>query len=85
MFLRATRIEAPPDNIGAAIDNFETNIVKGLRAAPGNQGAVLLVDRQSGSALGVTYWESARALAASEQTGTQSRTQAVKNVPGGRS
>ena len=63
MFLRATRIQTPPDKVGAAIDNFETNIVKGLRSAPGNQGAVLLVDRQSGAALGITYWESAKALA----------------------
>jgi len=82
MFLRATRIQAPPDKIGAAIDNFETNVAKGLRSAPGNQGAVLLVDRHSGAALGVTYWESAKALAASEQTGIQSRTQAIKNVTG---
>jgi heme-degrading monooxygenase HmoA len=84
MFLRATRIQAPPDQVGAAIANFETNVVKALRAAPGNQGAVLLVDRQSGAALGVTYWESAKALAASEQTGIQSRTQAVQNVTGAR-
>jgi quinol monooxygenase YgiN len=84
MFLRATRIQTPPDKVGAAIDNFETNIVKGIRSAPGNQGAVLLVDRQSGAALGVTYWESAKALAASEQTGIQSRTQAVQNVAGAR-
>ena len=84
MFLRATRIQTPPDKVGAAIENFETNIVKGLRSAPGNQGAVLLVDRQSGAALGVTYWESAKALAASEQTGIQSRTQAVQNVSGAR-
>jgi quinol monooxygenase YgiN len=82
MFLRATRVQTPPDKVGAAIDNFETNVVKGLRAAPGNQGAVLLVDRNSGAALGVTYWASAKALAASEQTGIQSRTQAVKNVSG---
>jgi heme-degrading monooxygenase HmoA len=82
MFLRATRIQSPPDKVGTAIDNFEANIVKNLRSAPGNQGVVLLVDRHSGSALGITYWESARALAASEQTGAQSRTQASKNVAG---
>jgi Antibiotic biosynthesis monooxygenase len=81
MFLRATRIQAPPDKLEQAIENFETNIVKGLRSAPGNQGAVLLVNRETGSALGITYWESARALASSEQTGIQSRTQAVKNLP----
>jgi heme-degrading monooxygenase HmoA len=82
MFLRATRIQAPPEKVEQAIENFETNIIKGLRSAPGNQGAVLLVNRQTGAALGVTYWESAKALAASEQTGIQSRTQATKGVPG---
>jgi heme-degrading monooxygenase HmoA len=82
MFLRATRIQAPPDKIGATIENFETKVAKNLRAAPGNQGVVLLVDRHNGSALGITYWESAKALAASEQIGTQSRTQAAQGVPG---
>ena len=82
MFLRATRIQAPPDKVDQAIENFENNLVKSLRSAPGNQGAVLLVNRQTGAALGITYWESAKALAASEQTGIQSRTQATKNVPG---
>jgi hypothetical protein len=82
MFLRATRVQTPPDKVNDAIKNFETNILKGLRSAPGNQGASLLVNRQTGAALGITYWESAKALASSEQIGTQSRTQATKNVPG---
>jgi heme-degrading monooxygenase HmoA len=82
MFLRVTRIQTPPDKAEQAIENFETNIVKGFRAAPGNQGAVLLVDRETGAALGITYWESAKALAASEQTAIQSRVQATKGVPG---
>jgi heme-degrading monooxygenase HmoA len=81
MFLRATRIQAPPDKVDATIENFEKKVAKNLRAAPGNQGAVLLVDRHSGSVLGITYWESAKALAASEQIGTQSRTQAVQGIP----
>ncbi|MGA7911139.1 MAG: antibiotic biosynthesis monooxygenase [Candidatus Dormiibacterota bacterium] len=82
MFLRATRVHTPPEKVEQAIENFETNIVKGLRSAPGNQGAVLLVNRQTGAGLGVTYWETAKALAASEQTGIQSRTQTTKGVPG---
>jgi len=82
MFLRATRVQVPPDKVEAAIENFKTNTVKSLRAAPGNQGAVLLVNRQTGAGLGITYWESAKALAAAEQTGIQSRTQTTKNVPG---
>src|ERR1700687_1332697 len=82
MFLRATRVQTPPDKVNEAIKNFETNILKGLRSAPGNQGVSLLVNRQTGAALGITYWDSAKALANSEQIGTQSRTQTVKNVPG---
>jgi heme-degrading monooxygenase HmoA len=82
MFLRATRVQTPPDKVEAAIENFKTNTVKSLRAAAGNQGAVLLVNRQTGAGIGITYWESARALAAAEQTGIQSRTQMTKNVPG---
>ena len=64
------------------MQNYESNILKTVRATPGNQGAVLLINRQTGAGLGVTYWESAKALAASEQIGTQSRTQATKSVPG---
>src|SRR6267378_2606153 len=82
MFLRATRVQTPPDKVEAAIENFKTNTVKSLRAAAGNQGAVLLVNRQTGAGMGITYWESARALAAAEQTGIQSRTQTTKSVPG---
>ena len=80
MFLRATRIQAPPDKVDAAIENFKASTVKTLRSAPGNQGAVLLVDRKSGAALGVTYWESVKALASSEQTGMEARTQAATSA-----
>lgn len=82
MFVRATRVQSPPDKLKEAIDNFETVTVKALRAAPGNQGAFLLINRETGSGFGITYWESAKALAASEQAGMQSRTQATKSVPG---
>lgn len=80
MFLRATRIQASPDKVEAAIENFETGALKTLRSAPGNQGAVLLVDRKTGAALGVTYWESVKALASSEQVGIQARTQAATST-----
>jgi heme-degrading monooxygenase HmoA len=82
MFLRATRLRTPADKVNESIKNFQSNILKGLRSAPGNQGVSLLVNRQTGDELGITYWESAKALAASEQVGTQSRAQATKNVPG---
>ena len=62
MFLRATRVQSPPEKVNDAIKNFETNILKNLRAAAGNQGAALLINRQTGEGIGVSYWESAKAL-----------------------
>ena len=82
MFLRATRLQTPPDKVEQAIENFDTNVLKGLRAAAGNQGAILLVNRETGAGMGIPYWESAKALASSEAIGTQSRTQTTKAVPG---
>ncbi len=84
MYIRATRVQSPPDQVQPSIHNFETNVVKRLSAAPGYQGAVLLVNRETGEGMGVTYWESARALGASEQGGIDARTQAATTVPGTR-
>lgn len=84
MYLRMTRVQAPPDKVKDSIQNFETNVVKRLKAAPGYQGAVLLVNRQTGEGIGVTYWESAKALGASEQAGIDARTSSAQNVAGTR-
>jgi hypothetical protein len=80
-------MQEPPhtDAIGKvnhAIKNFEANILKSVRSAPGNQGAALVVNRQTGEGIGVTNWDSAKALTNSEQVGIQSRTQLTKAVPG---
>ena len=82
MFLRATRVQAPSDKVQEAIQNFEKNILPGVRKTPGNLGAALLINRQTGAGLGITYWESAKAMSASEQMGIQTRAQSVKDVPG---
>jgi len=84
MYVRMTRVQTPPDKIKDSIQNFETNVLKRVKAAPGYQGAVLLVNRQTGDGIGVTYWESAKALGASEQAGIDARTSAVQNVAGTR-
>lgn len=82
MFIRGTRVQTPPDQVDAAIANFKKQVLPTARSTPGNVGAGLLVDRKTGAGIGITYWESAKALAASEQMGIQTRTQAVKNVSG---
>src|SRR5712692_2290523 len=82
MFIRGTRVQTPPDKIDQAIENFQKQVIPSARSAPGYLGAALLVDRRTGSGVGITYWETAKHLSASEQVGIQTRTQAAKNVPG---
>jgi heme-degrading monooxygenase HmoA len=82
MFIRGTRVQTPPDTIDKAIENFHKQVIPSARSAPGYLGATLLVDRKTGSGVGVTYWDSAKHMSASEQVGIQTRTQAAKNVPG---
>jgi quinol monooxygenase YgiN len=82
MFIRGTRTQTPPDQVGAAIDNFKQKVLPAVRATPGNVGAALLVDRQTGVGVGITYWDSARSLSASEQMGITTRTNVARDVAG---
>ncbi len=84
MFIRGTRVQTPPEKVDDAIANFKKQVIPNASKAPGYLGAALLVDRQSGAGIGITYWESAKALSKSEQMGIKTRTDATQNVPGTR-
>lgn len=82
MYIRATRVQSPPDAIEKGIAYFKEKVVPAAKAAAGNGGAVLLVDRKTGSGVGITLWETAQALSASEQMGITSRTQSAAAMGG---
>lgn len=46
MFLRATRVQTPANELTKAIQHLQTNI-KNLRAPPGSQGVVLVINGQT--------------------------------------
>lgn len=77
MYGRVTRLQIPPDAVDKGIAFFKENVVPAARSAPGNAGAVLLVDRKNGMAIGITLWETTQALNASETMGINSRTQSA--------
>jgi hypothetical protein len=82
MYLRTTRLQSPPDAIEKGIAYFKEKVLPAAKATPGNGGAVLLVDRKTGSAVGITLWETAQALSASEQMGVTSRTESAAAMGG---
>ena len=57
MFIHGTRVQTPPESVEQAIENFQHQVIPSARLAPGFFGAVLLADRNTGSGIGITYWE----------------------------
>ena len=82
MYGRMTRIQSSPDAVEKGIAFFKEKVAPKASATPGNGGAVLLVDRKAGVAIGVTLWETTEALNASEQFGITSRVQSAAEIGG---
>ena len=74
MYARATTSVVPPEQQDAAVEQYQ-NTVPALRNIPGNQGALLLVDRQSGRGIAVSLWEDQRSLEESREEANQQRQQ----------
>jgi hypothetical protein len=66
MHARVTTLSGPADNVDVGIENFRTNVVPYVREQ--GKGAILLVDRDNGEAIGITLWEDEEAMRASEES-----------------
>lgn len=80
MHARVTTVEGSPDNVEMGIKSFNEAVLPAARGMAGFQGALLLVDRQAGKAVGISLWDSQENLAASEQQISQVREQIVQEL-----
>ena len=78
MHARLTRIEASPDRLDEMGRHFEQETLPQIQRLDGFQGYVLLGDRSNGTAIAITYWDSAEAMQASEEAVNQPREQAAE-------
>jgi heme-degrading monooxygenase HmoA len=67
---------ASGEDAGAAVKSFE-DVLDPLRQMEGNQGATLLVDRDSGKAITITYWDTEEHLQSSVEQANQLRQRAA--------
>jgi quinol monooxygenase YgiN len=83
MHIRSTWLQASPDQVEQVTSNFKEKVMPSAKQVSGYAGAALFVNRETGLCAGVTVWESAKALAASEEFGLSTRTQAAaaSNAP----
>lgn len=78
MHARVTSLSGSPADVDAGIANFRDAVVPFARAE-GN-GAILLVDRQTGKAIAITLWETEEALRASDERANALRADAAQEM-----
>ena len=79
---RFTYIQGDPAKIDEAIEQVKRDVVPILEGADGFKGFTLHVDRSSGSAVGVSYWETEEAMKASEEAVRAGREDAARTLGG---
>jgi hypothetical protein len=78
MHARVTTLSGSPDNVDAGIANFRDTVVPYAKSE--GKGAILLVDRGSGTALAITLWQDQAAMQASEESANALRADAVEQM-----
>lgn len=56
MFARVTTFTGNPDSVEAAVDTYREQALPWMRDATGFRGWIVLLDREAGEALGLTFW-----------------------------
>lgn len=77
VFARMTILQMAPPRVDAARERLEEEIVSALRDQPGFVRFMMMVDRGSGRAIGLSFWETKEALEASVRVAEESRRRAV--------
>jgi quinol monooxygenase YgiN len=67
MYARSTTFRGRPDAVEAGIALVRDEVAPAVEAMPGCAGMSLLVDRETGSCIATSAWESAEAMHATEQ------------------
>lgn len=79
MYARVSSYDVPADAVESAVQGFEAT---GLEDWDGFHQAYLLVDRERGTALTITIWESEEALTASAERAKEARRQVMDQASG---
>jgi heme-degrading monooxygenase HmoA len=73
MFARTSTWSGSPAALEAWAGHVTGQVAPMVKGLPGNAGAVFLIDRDAGTALTLTLWDSEEAALASDQTAERSR------------
>jgi hypothetical protein len=75
-------MQVPTDRLDEMVSTFERELIPRYRDQSGYKGFTMLINRRSGKAVGVSFWESEDARAGSEELGAEARA-AMREAAGG--
>ena len=67
MFCRVTYVQAPEGRVEDGLKLWYDNVLPVTKSREGFKGALSLVDRESGKALSITFWEGETSMLASTE------------------
>jgi len=73
MHARSGAFQLSPERLDEAIQAFREEYLPRYKEQDGYKGFTLLANRETGQVLGVSFWESASGLRASDELGRQAR------------
>lgn len=80
MNVRASRIVADPAKAAADGGASYRAMVDSMRQVEGFLGALLLIERETGNSLGLTFWESEETLRSSEELANKFRREGASTI-----
>jgi heme-degrading monooxygenase HmoA len=78
MHARVTTLQGDPDRADDVAARLRSDDVPGFEQLDGFKGMTMMVDRDSGKMIALTFWESAEALQASEEAVKDARSRAAE-------
>ena len=82
MHARLVTVQADPANVDAAIERVRSDVQPALESSAGFKGFSLLVDRDAGTLVGVSYFDSRESLEASEEAVRGPRDETARTAGG---
>ncbi len=77
MFARTTTWSGSPEALQKWADHTVNQVMGFVKSLPGNAGVLFLIDRDGGTALTLTLWDTGEHASATDQFAEQSRTATV--------
>ena len=77
MYARINTFHGTPESVEQALKNVRERVIPSVQKIAGNAGIISLVDRATGTSIGITLWESEEALRQSEQAASSIRQQSA--------